>query len=98
MKCNQPDCDGAVVAKKLCARHYKQQRRKRLGKTKTIAPPGKGAAVTFRIHADTLGAVENLAKLKKITLSELVREAVDDLLDAYGLTGEKAPCETPTKN
>jgi len=82
--CDQPDCKGEVVAKGKCAKHYLQQRRGRLGKTRPMNP------VSFRCHADLKKAVKRQAKLEKREPSELWREGAALLLRARALRASKS--------
>lgn len=88
--CDQPDCKGEVVAKGKCAKHYLQQRRGRLGKTRPMSPEGEGAEVSFRCHVDLKKAVKRQAKLEKREPSELWREGAALLLRARALKAAKS--------
>ncbi len=66
-------CGEACVAKGLCARHYQQNQRKRLGKTKTIAAPGEAAEVKVTTGKDLKAWLKGQAKRSKVSLSEYAR-------------------------
>lgn len=83
--CKVKDCKHPALAMDLCSKHYTQDRRKRLGVTKEIAPPGEGGEFTFRLNVKDKAALAKLAKAKAVTVSDLLREAVDDLLAAYNM-------------
>lgn len=47
--------------------------------------------VTFKIDSGTLEALDRLASSLRLTRSELIREAIERLLDEYGVEVRRAP-------
>jgi predicted transcriptional regulator len=55
---------------------------------------GSVRVVTFKIDSETLEALDKLALSLRLTRSELIREAIERLLDEYGIEVRKpSPAE-----
>ena len=85
--CREKGCADPVWAnapgKGLCLRHYKQDARGTLGKTREQAPAGEGDEVTFRLRAHEKIELERASKkLKFATVSEFLRVIVREALAA----------------
>jgi hypothetical protein len=76
---DEAKCPEDAVAHDLCARHYNQERRGKLGKTREIAAKGKGmhANITIRCDKAIKAAVKRLAKEEKVEPADLWREGID---------------------
>ena len=77
MKCEVAGCNEGARAKGMCSRHYMQDRRGRLGKSRSISKPGEGATVNFTLSRDGKAAVFLEARKAKKSASEFVREIVE---------------------
>lgn len=71
------NCGRAVVARELCARHYQQDTRGRLGKTKTIAAPGEAAEIKVTTGAALKTWLEKSAKRARVSVSAYARMLLD---------------------
>ena len=70
-------CGAPCVAKNLCARHYQQDRRGRLGKTKEIAAPGEaGQQIKTTLSPEALKKLKAKAKAEKVSVSEIARALI----------------------
>lgn len=78
--CTYPECNRDCVGRGLCTRHYAQERRGRLGKTKAISPPGQGAEVTVRCPKSLKAAMVMEAAIQDRDTSELWRDAAVEYL------------------
>jgi hypothetical protein len=65
-----------VKASGLCAAHYMQQRRGRLGEAPKRAPNRQGGYVRFRLDEAHVATVQAIAERRGISLSDAYREAV----------------------
>lgn len=73
---NGAKCGTACASKGLCAKHYAQSRRKRLGKTRPKARDGEGAVVKVFIGKSLKEKIEKLAKKEKKSVSLICAAAL----------------------
>lgn len=76
--CGFEGCGSPVIAHGLCTRHYMQQRRGRLGKTRRISVPGTSTTINVAIDRDAKAALFLVARLSKISGSEWVRRLIEE--------------------
>lgn len=79
-KCEtEAKCAEEAVAKDLCARHYNQDRRGKLGKTREIAAKGEGmhSNVTIRCDRKLKQTIKRIAKEEKVEPADLWREGAE---------------------
>lgn len=65
------ECGGKCASKGLCAKHYAQKVRGRLGKTRPRAEAGEAGEVKAYVGADLKARLERRAAKEKISVSQL---------------------------
>lgn len=81
--CSAEGCFNGALAKGYCSRHYQQDRRGRLNKTKTYAPDGQAAEVKVSLARPLKASLIKAARRSKLSLSEYCRTVLAQAINAH---------------
>lgn len=76
-RCTFEKCPESAIARGLCTRHYMQDRRGRLGKSRRKSADGTSTAINVSIDRDVKAALFLVSRTFNVSASEFARRLIE---------------------